>query len=281
MLTFILLVISFLWYPGWLLPFLRASWNSFRAGFGYSAHDILGRLWPQLGSTLGWVLTAFLIVGLAYEWRAVRRANFDRFLWAICLTIAISPLLGFPVEMDQLAPLMLPVMLVIIIARERWLKLGNGIAFLVLLFFFGVPWLLFTQGVPQAIPLTRVDEILFLFWPIFTVIGLYWMRWWMVRPPRTWLDEFCKIKIIYMNWRIYTILFFLGLAIASGVASLQELPGYLDSDYYFVGGLQLVEGKGFTEPFLWNYLDDPAGLPHPSHTYWYRFHRSWRRSVCL
>ena len=72
-----------------------------------------------------------------------------------------------------------------------------------------------------------------------------------------------------MNWRAYTLLFVLGLVVASGVASLQDLPGYLDSDYYFVGGLQLVEGKGFTEPFLWNYLDDPAGLPHPSHTYWY------------
>ena len=71
-----------------------------------------------------------------------------------------------------------------------------------------------------------------------------------------------------MNWRIYTLLFVLGLGVALGVASLQSLPGYLDSDYYFVGGLQLVEGKGFTEPFLWNYLDDPAGLPHPSHTYW-------------
>ncbi|HLO14746.1 MAG TPA: hypothetical protein VK206_07955, partial [Anaerolineales bacterium] len=25
---------------------------------------------------------------------------------------------------------------------------------------------------------------------------------------------------------------------------------------------------GFTEPYLWNYLDDPVSLPHPSHTYW-------------
>ena len=71
-----------------------------------------------------------------------------------------------------------------------------------------------------------------------------------------------------MSWRIYTILFLLGLVVTSSIASLQDLPGYLDSDYYYVGGLQLVEGKGFTEPFLWNYLDDPAGLPHPSHTYW-------------
>ena len=72
-----------------------------------------------------------------------------------------------------------------------------------------------------------------------------------------------------MNWRTYLFLFALGFAVAFGTASLQDLPGYLDSGYYFVGGLQLVEGKGFTEPFLWNYLDDPAGLPHPSHTYWY------------
>ncbi len=71
-----------------------------------------------------------------------------------------------------------------------------------------------------------------------------------------------------MSWRTYTLLFVLGLGVSFGIASLQSLPGYLDSDYYFVGGLQLVEGKGFTEPFLWNYLDDPSGLPHPSHTYW-------------
>jgi hypothetical protein len=42
----------------------------------------------------------------------------------------------------------------------------------------------------------------------------------------------------------------------------------MDADYYFAGGQQLAQGHGFSEPYLWNYLDDPAGLPHPSHTYW-------------
>ncbi len=32
--------------------------------------------------------------------------------------------------------------------------------------------------------------------------------------------------------------------------------------------LRLAQGQGFTEPYLWNYLDDPAGIPHPSNTYW-------------
>lgn len=49
---------------------------------------------------------------------------------------------------------------------------------------------------------------------------------------------------------------------------LQTAPGYMDAEYYFAGGLRLTRGFGFTEPFLWNYLDQPQGLPHASHTYW-------------
>ncbi|MEW6568842.1 MAG: glycosyltransferase family 39 protein, partial [Chloroflexota bacterium] len=55
-------------------------------------------------------------------------------------------------------------------------------------------------------------------------------------------------------------------AIIGGLAL--RSPGYMDADYYYATARQLVEGKGLWEPFLWNYLDDPAGLPHPSHLYW-------------
>ncbi len=47
-----------------------------------------------------------------------------------------------------------------------------------------------------------------------------------------------------------------------------SVPGYMDADYYYATAKQLAAGKGFSEPFIWNYLDNPAGLPHPSHTYW-------------
>jgi hypothetical protein len=71
-----------------------------------------------------------------------------------------------------------------------------------------------------------------------------------------------------MNWRHYAILFVVGLIVPFAVSRFQSLPGYMDADYYFSGGVQLATGHGFTEPYLWNYLDDPEGLPHPSHTYW-------------
>ncbi len=53
------------------------------------------------------------------------------------------------------------------------------------------------------------------------------------------------------------------------VAALQPVPGYMDADYYYADGTQLASGQGFQEPFIWNFLDHPQGLPHPSNAYWY------------
>jgi hypothetical protein len=71
-----------------------------------------------------------------------------------------------------------------------------------------------------------------------------------------------------MNWRHYVALFLIGWIVPFAVSRFQTLPGYMDADYYFAGGLQLARGHGFNEPYIWNYLDDPGELPHPSHTYW-------------
>ena len=72
-----------------------------------------------------------------------------------------------------------------------------------------------------------------------------------------------------MTLRTYLILFLSGLILPFVIAQFQPVPGYLDSAYYFGGGIQLAEGRGFTEPYLWNYLDGTTSLPHPSHTYWF------------
>ncbi|MEW6402890.1 MAG: hypothetical protein AB1649_13905 [Chloroflexota bacterium] len=71
-----------------------------------------------------------------------------------------------------------------------------------------------------------------------------------------------------MSRHTYILLFLAGLILPLILAQFQPIPGYLDSDYYYAGGIQLATGKGFSEPYLWNYLDDPQSLPHPSHNYW-------------
>ena len=60
----------------------------------------------------------------------------------------------------------------------------------------------------------------------------------------------------------------LGLLTAGTMAVFVRAPGYMDAEYYYATAVELSEGRGFQEPFVWNYLDDAATLPHPSHLYW-------------
>ncbi|GAB4502237.1 MAG: hypothetical protein Fur0035_17850 [Anaerolineales bacterium] len=66
----------------------------------------------------------------------------------------------------------------------------------------------------------------------------------------------------------WAFLFALGLGVALGIAFFQHSPGYMDADYYLAGAVRLAQGRGFSEIFPWNYLDDFQRLPHPSHGYW-------------
>ena len=71
-----------------------------------------------------------------------------------------------------------------------------------------------------------------------------------------------------MRAKDYLILFLIGTAVALAAARFIPVPGYMDAEYYYANSTQLATGHGFYEPFLWNYLDDPAGIPHAANTYW-------------
>jgi len=68
--------------------------------------------------------------------------------------------------------------------------------------------------------------------------------------------------------RVWLMIFCLALVVRLLAAWLLTGPPYMDAYYYTVGAWQLAEGYGFTEPFLWNYLDNPTGIPHPGFLYW-------------
>ena len=66
------------------------------------------------------------------------------------------------------------------------------------------------------------------------------------------------------------ILFILSLLVLSVNFVYQQHPGYMDSEYYYLGGLQLSKGD-YKLPVIWNYLDGANQLPHPLFSYWLPF----------
>ena len=69
-------------------------------------------------------------------------------------------------------------------------------------------------------------------------------------------------------WRDLLWLTAVVLLIQAFWASRLTHPSYFDAYYYTTNGQRLADGYGFTEEIIWQYLDDPAGLPTPSLTYW-------------
>ena len=66
----------------------------------------------------------------------------------------------------------------------------------------------------------------------------------------------------------YLVLFFITVIIRVATALPLEQTGYMDASYAIHIAENLAQGRGFTEDVLWNYLDQPGGLPHPSNLYW-------------
>lgn len=60
----------------------------------------------------------------------------------------------------------------------------------------------------------------------------------------------------------------LALTVRIVTAAFIAQPGYMDAQYYAAGALRLAQGGGLSEPFIWNYLDPPEGIPHPGFLYW-------------
>jgi hypothetical protein len=82
--------------------------------------------------------------------------------------------------MENLAVLVVPLALIFAIIHDRWQKFKDSLTLLLMSALFLIPWLFYFFRLPQ--------DLLFLFLPLFTFIGLYWIRWWAIRPPRIFSD---------------------------------------------------------------------------------------------
>lgn len=181
----LLSVIAYFIYPGWVFPWVVGVFANGSVDFGVTPGEIFLRWWPEIGSRLGWGLTAASLLLLAFEWAAGRAAEFRRFYWIACLTLALTPLMGMRSTLENLVLLIPAAALVFAVARERW-RAGYWLTVSLLLAFLIIPWALFFGVFLEA---SLRKDLLFLFMPVVSVIGLYWIRWWAIRPPRTWTER--------------------------------------------------------------------------------------------
>jgi hypothetical protein len=184
----VLLAISFLFLPGWFLPFLRGLLSHFTYNQDLSSIRFFAAWSPVVGLRLGWVLAGSLLLVVIFGWINSLKKDFRTLLWIVSLSLAVVPLLGIPMASGEFPFLFLPLILILSVMADRrpWLKRW-GIPGIMVVFALAGLWV---WPLDQA----RVSfheallEVLLLLVPTLLVIGLIWTRWWFLHIVPTGLE---------------------------------------------------------------------------------------------
>jgi len=184
---FVMLVVSFLSYPGWGLHYFRATLSDWYRGANLNLDSYLSFWLSDSQFPISSMITLALGVILFLEWLGAVRSHFRRIVWAASLSLAVTPLLGFAIFESNYVVLILPLILVIALVWERWHRRRVLASTLVLTVAFIVPFVLYIFNATTS---ERIySDSLTLLPPVAAIIALYWMRWQVVRSSRTWLEQ--------------------------------------------------------------------------------------------
>lgn len=171
------------------------TWQNLRQAFVYAnpvgtaTPGAIFKAWmPGVGRQLGYALTTVTLTTLIWEWRSALGQGFRWFLWTAFFTLTATTMVGIPTTTDNYIVLLPAVILIFASWNLEWRSFGRFLLVLGYLLLFAGAWWLFFISVGRDFEPVQ-DPLLFFLLPIFLFIGLYWIRWWVLRPERPLLDQ--------------------------------------------------------------------------------------------
>ena len=184
----ILIILGLFFIPDWPIQYFRTIFN-YKDYFPINTPvTIFSASLPGMGRQLGWGLSLLMIIVLIIEWLAARKKDFTWFLWTVSLTIVAGQWVGIPAKLIDLVLLILPMVLILATLDRRFLKYGKWMAVISLVTFLAGLWGIYYLTY-QNISAPKQDRLFLLVIPAVMLVGLYWVRWWAIRPYRGLIEE--------------------------------------------------------------------------------------------
>lgn len=186
--TLVLLsALAFLFVPDWPLQNLREIIHYPEYNPPGTPGEAFKLWWPAAGSRLGWILTVLLGILILGEWLLALGKNVRWFLWTACLTLVAGQWTGIRTDPGNYIILFPALVLLFAVWQERWGPRSQWtILIMMFVVFFGL-WVLFLRTVEYGTQPQQHPLMLFPL-PLFLLIGLYWIRWWAVRPQKLLIE---------------------------------------------------------------------------------------------
>jgi len=175
--------------PSWPLEWLRQllDYPTYTPQTA-SPLSMIANTMPGISRQLGLFLHVFFMAYLILEWILAWGKDERWFRWTALLTIVITNLVAYRTATTNFIMMLPALFLVFSLWEARW-RSGGRIAVWVSLVVLGFGlWPLFLSTVQG----NQEQTVMYLPYPFFCLIGLLWVRWWAIHPPRVLLQDFAQ-----------------------------------------------------------------------------------------
>ncbi|MBL6982422.1 MAG: DUF2029 domain-containing protein [Anaerolineales bacterium] len=173
-------VVSLFFIPNWPIQMIWQimEYPSYTERIG-SLISILAGSIPGVSRQLGIILNIFFWGYLIVEWALAWGKDRNWFTWTALITMVLTNFMVSRTATTNYVMMLPAVFMIFKLLEYRWPKAGKGIVWVLFLLFFGGLWLLFFNTVQGNLE----QPAMYLPLPLFCLFGLWWVRWWSIRPP--------------------------------------------------------------------------------------------------
>lgn len=180
--------IGMIFLPSWPIDFFWATLRQVDFSLGRTIIETTTRWWPGIGMQVGWGIVILSTLILVIEWWLVWGKNTKRLTWTLALTWVIAIWIGFETDIDQVFLLLFPIIIIFAAWDRRWGRSGLVFSWIIMALLLPSLWWSFVSFGQRNIS-EASNPILMIGFPLLVFIGLYWVRWWYLRPEYLNLSE--------------------------------------------------------------------------------------------
>ena len=175
--------------PDWPLQWLREllEYPSYTMHTG-SPLSMIADTMPGISRQLSIFLHTIFIGFMLLEWVLAWGKDERWFRWTALMTIVITNLVGYRTATTNFMMMLPALFLVFALWEQRW-RTGGRVAVWVSLILLGFGlWPLHLSTIQG----NQEQAIMYLPFPFFCLIGMWWVRWWAMNPPRVPLQGYTE-----------------------------------------------------------------------------------------
>lgn len=173
--------VGMIFLPEWPLDFFWTVLRHVDFRPGRAIIETTSQWWPGVGLQVGWGIFFLALITMLVEWWFTLGKDYKRLIWVLGLTFILSIWIGIETSIDNVFMLLLSLVAIFMAWNRRWGRSGQIFVIIVIGLLLPGLWWAFIVLDRQAVS-GPMNPILMIGFPFLTLVGLYWVRWWFLRP---------------------------------------------------------------------------------------------------